>query len=90
MLESVLLNLITVGESGTMEFKRKMERAERLAKEFVALANRQGGMVLIGVDDDNTICGVTLQPGYEAWIADVGAQTIDPPLPLTCEIGIGQ
>jgi ATP-dependent DNA helicase RecG len=87
MTEIELLSLIAAGESETVEFKREMDRAERLAKEFVALANRQGGVVLIGVDDDHTVYGVTLQPGYEEWIANVGAQTIDPPLPLTCEVG---
>lgn len=90
MTEIELLSLIAAGESETVEFKREMGRAERLAKEFVALANRQGGVVLIGVDDDRTVYGVTLQPGYEEWIADVSAQTIDPPLPLTCEEGIVQ
>jgi ATP-dependent DNA helicase RecG len=81
-----LLNLIATGESETVEFKREMDRPERVAKEFVALANRQGGTVLIGVDDDRTVYGVTLRPGYEEWIANVGAQTVDPPLPLTCEV----
>lgn len=85
-----LLNLITAGESEITEFKREMDRPERLAREFVALANWQGGLVLIGVDDDLTIYGVTLQPGYEEWIANVGSQTIDPPLPLTCEAEIVQ
>jgi ATP-dependent DNA helicase RecG len=85
MTEIELLNLIAAGESETVEFKREIDRAERLVKEFVALANRQGGTVLIGVDDDCTVYGTTLQPGYEECIADVGAQTIDPPLPLTCE-----
>lgn len=90
MTEIELLNLIAAGESQTVEFKREMDRAERLAKEFVALANRQGGAVLIGVDDDRTVYGMTLRPGYEEWIANVGAQTIDPPLPLSCEVGIVQ
>lgn len=90
MTEIELLNLISAGESERVEFKREMDRAERLAKEFVALANRQGGVVLIGVDDDRTVYGVTLQPGYEEWIANVGAQTIDPPLPLACEVGTVQ
>jgi len=90
MTKIKLLNLIAAGESETVEFKREMDRAERLAKEFVALANRQGGVVLIGVDDDHTVYGVTLQPGYEEWIANVGAQKIDPPLPLTCKEGTVQ
>jgi ATP-dependent DNA helicase RecG len=85
MTESELLDLIAAGESETIEFKRELDRAERLAREFVALANRQGGTVFLGIDDDHTVCGVTLRPGYEEWIANVGAETIDPPLPLMCE-----
>lgn len=85
MDENVLMNIISSGESETLEFKRKADCPERLAKEFVALANRQGGMVLIGVDDDKTLYGAELQADYETWIADIGGQTIDPPLPLTCE-----
>lgn len=88
MIESALQTIVMKGESETVEFKRSLERAERLAKEVVALANRQGGMVLIGVDDDKTVYGLTLQPNYNTWIADVGAQTIDPPLPLSCETGM--
>jgi ATP-dependent DNA helicase RecG len=90
MTEIELLNLIATGESEEVEFKREMDRAERLAREFVALANRQGGVVLIGVDDDGTVYGVTLESKYEEWIANVGAQTIDPPLPLACEAKIVQ
>lgn len=90
MGEDELKNIIAGGESEIVEFKRNMDRSERLAKEFVALANRQGGMVLIGVDDDQTVYGVTLRPDYKTWIADVGAQTIDPPLPLTWETGTVQ
>jgi predicted HTH transcriptional regulator len=38
---SQLLDLIAADESEAVEFKRELDRAERLAREFVALANRQ-------------------------------------------------
>jgi ATP-dependent DNA helicase RecG len=85
MDEIELLRLIADGETETVEFKREMPRPEHLVREVVALANRQGGYVLLGVGDDARVCGVTLRPGYEEWITNVGAQTIDPPLPLACE-----
>jgi ATP-dependent DNA helicase RecG len=80
-----LLDTISIGETEMVEFKQDMPRPERLAKEVVALANRRGGCVFLGVDDNAQICGVSLDPGYKEWIANVGAQTIAPPLPLSCE-----
>ena len=74
-----ILSLIGAGESETVEFKREMERAERLAREVVSLANGQGGHVLVGVDDDGTVCGVSLRPGYKAWVMQVGAETVNLP-----------
>jgi ATP-dependent DNA helicase RecG len=85
MDRQTLLHLISGGESSTVEFKREVERPERLAREVVGLANGRGGHVLIGVNDDQSIGGVTLSPGYEEWVAQVGAETISPPLRLNCQ-----
>lgn len=84
MDESELLALIASGESATVEFKREIERPERLAREIVALANAKGGYVFLGVDDDGSIHGVLLGPDYEEWVTHIGAESIDPPLPLSC------
>ncbi len=47
------------GESSTMEYKQKLSSDERkVLKTVVAFANGQGGVILFGVDDDQTICGV--------------------------------
>ncbi len=53
-----LSRLAAMGEGLTLEFKRKVPRAARLAKEVIALANTAGGYVLIGVDDDGSVVGV--------------------------------
>jgi ATP-dependent DNA helicase RecG len=53
-----------------VEFKRDDVRPEQLAKELVALANFQGGRVLLGVEDDGTISGLT-RPEVERWVMDV-------------------
>ena len=68
MTKSELLDLIAAGESEMVEFKREMDRAERLARESVALANRQGGMVLVGVDGDalDAGCGCGCCPASHA------------------------
>ena len=64
-----LLELIANGENSGVEFKRDDVRPEQLAKEVVALANFQGGRVLLGVDDDGTIRGVQRE-GLEHWVMD--------------------
>lgn len=58
MLKSQLLEIIANGENSGVEFKRDDLRPEQLAKEIVALANFQGGHLLLGVEDDGTITGI--------------------------------
>jgi ATP-dependent DNA helicase RecG len=58
MLKTELLEIIANGENSGIEFKRDDIRPEDLGKEVVALANLQGGRVLLGVDDDGTISGI--------------------------------
>ncbi|BAL23491.1 RNA-binding domain-containing protein [Azoarcus sp. KH32C] len=70
MLKSELLEVIANGENSGVEFKRDDVRPEQLAKEIVALANFQGGKVLLGVEDDGSISGVQ-RPDLEAWVMDV-------------------
>ncbi|KYG83890.1 AlbA family DNA-binding domain-containing protein [Roseivirga echinicomitans] len=52
------LNVLTKnGEGIHLEFKKKANFPEKIAKELVAFANTQGGVLLLGVDDDGTISG---------------------------------
>jgi len=69
MIRSELLELIANGENSGVEFKRDDLRPEQLAKEIVALANFQGGRILLGVDDDGTIPGIQRQ-NLEEWVMD--------------------
>lgn len=62
-----LKQLVSLGEGISLEFKRRVPRAERIAKEVVALANTHGGRILLGVDDDGTITGVD-DPGEEEFV----------------------
>ena len=50
-----LNQLASLGEGPSLEFKRKVPRPERIAKEVIAFANTRGGRLLLGVDDDGTI-----------------------------------
>ena len=56
-----LIEKIILGEDATIEFKREMPRRNSLADEIAAFANTEGGVILIGVDDDRNIVGLELQ-----------------------------
>ncbi len=53
-----LKQLAALGEGPSLEFKRRVPRPERIAKELIALANTDGGRILLGVGDDGTLTGV--------------------------------
>lgn len=53
-----LKQIVSLGEGLHLEFKRRVPRAERIAKEVIALANTHGGRLLLGVSDDGTIVGL--------------------------------
>ncbi|MCY4300116.1 MAG: putative DNA binding domain-containing protein [Aestuariivita sp.] len=69
MIRSELLELIANGENSGVEFKRDDLRPEQMAKEVVALANFQGGRILLGVDDDGTLTGIQ-RVDLERWVMD--------------------
>ena len=54
-----LLEIIANGENSGVEFKRDTLQNHELAKELVAFSNLDGGMVLLGVEDDGSISGPT-------------------------------
>jgi ATP-dependent DNA helicase RecG len=54
-----LLEIINNGENSGVEFKRDTEEQRALAKELVAFANLQGGRVLLGVEKNRTVFGLT-------------------------------
>ena len=45
------------GEGLQIEFKKKANFPEKIVREVIALANTQGGSLLIGVDDYGTVSG---------------------------------
>jgi len=59
MTKTEVLEVLRNGENSGVEFKRDTIDNRALAKELVAFANLQGGRVLLGVEDDGTIVGLT-------------------------------
>lgn len=76
-----LKQLASLGEGLTLEFKRRVPRPERIAKEAVALANTNGGRILLGVDDDGTLTGVDDAAEEEFMLRQAIDQYSDPPVP---------
>ena len=72
-----LLEIIASGENSGVEFKRDDLRTQDLAKELVAFSNLQGGMVLLGVEDDGTITGLT-RDDLEEWVMSVCRDKVRP------------
>ena len=69
MIVRDVLERIAQGEGAKTEFKRDDVRAESLAKEIVAFANMNGGIILLGVDDDGSISGLSRKTP-QAWLMD--------------------
>lgn len=55
--------LVAKGEGETLEFKRKAAHPEKIVREMIAFANTQGGILLVGVNDDGTIPGLKYPEG---------------------------
>ena len=72
-----LLEIIASGENSGVEFKRDDLSTQDLAKELVAFSNFQGGMVLLGVEDDGTITGL-MRRDLEEWVMNVCRDKIRP------------
>ena len=72
-----LLEIIRNGENSGVEFKRDVLQTHDLAKELVAFSNLAGGMVLLGVEDDGSISGIT-RAEIEEWVMTVCRDKIRP------------
>ena len=74
-----LVELIRGGESSGLEFKRADLRPERLAAEIVALLNLEGGRILLGVEDDGSVAGLTRNPRkVEEWVMETARTHVLP------------
>ena len=72
--------IIDDGENAKIGFKRDDRNLlpEHLAREIVAFANMNGGMIVVGVEDDGAVSGVT-RNNLQAWLMDtVIGRFIDP------------
>jgi ATP-dependent DNA helicase RecG len=72
-----LLEIIRNGENSRVEFKRDDAHPDSLAKEIAALLNLEGGFILLGVEEDARISGLTRsREEAERWVMDVARQNL--------------
>ena len=79
MTKTELLELIKNGENSGIEFKRDTIDNRALAKELVAFANLRGGRVILGIDDDGSVAGIT-RDHLEEWVMTACRDKIRPEL----------
>lgn len=70
--------LIAQGENRGIEFETADVRPEGLAREITAFSNTNGGTVLIGIDDNGSVIGVSSRENIEEWAANVVRNNIVP------------
>ena len=74
-----LLEIIANGENSGVEFKRDDLQTQELAKELVAFSNLEGGIVLLGLEDDGAVSGL-VRADLEGWVMSVCRDKIRPPV----------
>lgn len=78
--------ILRQGENSAIEFKQSAVSGEALARELTAFANSQGGVILIGIDDDGTVSGIDIQKRNETWVSNIARDGVIPPLSPEVEI----
>ena len=74
-----LAEIILQGENSGIEFKRDDIHPQQLGKEIVALLNLAGGYILLGVEDNGIVSGLTRTPEKaEQWVMDVARNYVSP------------
>jgi predicted HTH transcriptional regulator len=78
--------IIEEGEGFTVEFKRRISSAEKIARTIISFANTKGGTILFGVDDDGSIVGVESEKSEIELIEMAGRDFCDPPIQASIDI----
>ena len=82
MNQDKLAEIIALGESTTIEFKRSV--TSDLGREICAFANSSGGEILLGVSDNGDIVGISDSNRLKSQIQNI-ARSADPPITIEIE-----
>ncbi|GAB6091084.1 RNA-binding domain-containing protein [Spirochaeta dissipatitropha] len=80
MTKSDVLFLLESGENKTVEFKDHRVRSESLAREIVSMANTVGGVILLGIQNDGEVSGLTQDKNWEEWVSNISRSSVNPSL----------
>lgn len=80
-----LAEIIGRGEDSKTQFKLRFDSIDSLAVEVSAMANSEGGLIVVGVSDDAEIVGVDDLHKLNQWISNACSQKIEPPLNVITE-----
>jgi predicted HTH transcriptional regulator len=72
-----LYNLIAQGEHETLEFKYEINDPRKIARTLVAFANTKGGHLLVGIKDNGTVSGISIDEEY--YMVESGAKLYSRP-----------
>ncbi|HOV31909.1 MAG TPA: putative DNA binding domain-containing protein [Candidatus Hydrogenedens sp.] len=86
MNEIDILELIKQGEGHHLEFKREDENNPDFAKTIAAFANTDGGKILIGVDDNGDIIGMSNPDKFMSRLDDIAYNKCNPPITILQEV----
>ena len=79
MNKAELLELVANHKNSRVEFKRDDCRPEDIAAEMSALLNLEGGVILLGVEDDGRISGLTRgRKTAEEWVMNIARKNVQP------------
>lgn len=80
MNRTEVLDLIANLENSRVEFKRDDIHPDQLTKEMSALLNLEGGVILLGVEDDGQVSGLTRsREAAEEWVMTIARNNLQPP-----------
>lgn len=82
LTETTLRERIALGEHTRQQFKRNFHNPDALASELAAFANSGGGTLLIGVNDDGTIAGLSTNDirHLNQMLSNASSQHVRPPI----------
>jgi len=87
--EDFIKFLINSKESKTLDFKQKVTSKEKIAKTMAAMANIEGGFILIGLSDQKKIIGI--DPEEEKFMVESANEIYcTPRVSLSCEAIVWQ
>ena len=77
-----IFQAVNQGEDSRNQFKRDIRNPDSLAAEMVAFSNTRGGRIIIGVDDDGTITGLSRADiqRLNQLISNTASQSVIPPV----------